>query len=374
MKKIFFTLTLFSLLLGSLVNSYAVEKELINFDKYESLLISSGVYPNTAPTRDQNRASAERDQLTGVPMYKITVADMLLRRWLVIINSSGTSVAAKRYSYCKRVRTKGVYGRQRNVLGARIHFHHLPYNTWAIIKPPFEIVAFDQEGKFVNIENGIIDNTGQLYQITLEVNGRNYNNSISIRLKDEMEEHYDYFMGYLYFAGWKKLIWKNPNYIENVDLREIFRLPLYPRSVPYRKFAGFVMMRQGTEVGGDFIVYIANVSVAYDRAVIVEEMDIDDEAAWRIITERQRAKAERERRLNTELIDIRRNEILRQHNSEQIMQRLRQEEQGDIQGGQGGATQPQQGQPQQPGQPGAPGQQQPAPGGQPQPPAPNANQ
>ena len=204
MKKIFFTLTLFSLLLGSLVNSYAVEKELINFDKYESLLISSGVYPNTAPTRDQNRATAERDRLTGVPMYKITVADMLLRRWLVIINSSGTSVAAKRYSYCKRVRTKGVYGRQRNVLGARVHFHRLPYNTWAIIKPPFEIVAFDQEGKFVNIENGIIDNTGQLYQITLEVNGRNYNNSISIRLKDEMEEHYDYFMGYLYFSGWKK--------------------------------------------------------------------------------------------------------------------------------------------------------------------------
>lgn len=345
-------------ILGSFSSIFAVQKELINFDKYESNLIKDKVYPNINPTRLQDPNTAEKDKTTGVPIYKISVSDMLIRRWLVVINSSGSSVEAKRYSYCKPVQTKGVYGgKKRWVLGARIHFHQLPYNTWAKIKPPFEIVAFDKEGKFVNIENGVIDNTGQIYQIILEVNGRNYNNSITLRMKNEVDETKDYFMGYLYFAGWKKLIWKNPNYIENVDLREIFRLPLYPRSIPYKKFVSFIIMRQGTETGGDFIVYIANVNVSYDKAIVIEEMDIDDEAAWQIITQQQQARAERERRINTEVIDIRRGEAKRQHNSEEIIKNRREREVRDVQraGGQapGGGNQNQpagnQNQPNQPG-------------------------
>ncbi len=331
MKKLFYTIILFVLILGNLQEGFAISKELINFDKYEKNLIKSKVYPNIQPTRMQDPNKVEKDKVTGVPIYRVSVSDMLIRRWLVTINSSGTSVAAKRYSYCKPVQTKGVYGgKKRWVLGARIHFHRLPYNTWAKIHPPFEIIAFNKEGKFVNIENGVIDNTGQLFQIILEVNGRNYNNSITIRMKNDIDEEMDYFMGYLYFAGWKKLIWKNPNYIENVDLREIFRLPLYPRSIPYKKFVCFIIMRQGTEIGGDFIVYIANVRVSYDKAIVIEEMDIDDEAAWQIITQQQRARAERDRRVNTAIIDIRRGEAKRQHRASAVMQRRRNEETEDI--------------------------------------------
>ena len=317
---------------------FAVEKTLIDFDKYEKRLISDGLYPNTQPASMQNRNSLERDRVTGVPIYKVSVSDMLVRRWLVELNSSASSVASKRYSYCRLVKTKGVYGgKPRNVLGARIHFHNMPYNAWAKIKPPFEIVAFSQDGKFVNVENGIIDNTGQLYQIVIEVNGRNYNNSISVRMKNSLDEYKDYFMGYLYFAGWKRLIWKNPNYIENVDLRQIFRLPLYPRSIPYKKFVCFIVMRQGDQIGGDFITYIAFTKVSYDKAVILEEMDIDDEQVWKIITQQQQSRAERDRRINTAIIDIRRSEALRQHNSSQIIQRRQQNAQRDIQGSGGNA-------------------------------------
>ncbi len=348
MKKYIFSLLIIILTLGLFSHAFSIEKNLINFDTYEANLmnpqISGNVYPRTDPRSQQNNAR-QINQVTGIPQYTITVADMLVKKWLVMLNSSANSIAARRYSMCKLVRTRGVYGgRQRNVLGARIHFHRMPYSAWAIIMPPFEIVAFNKKGKFVNVQNGVIDNTGQLYQISIEVNGRNYNNSISIRMKDSMEKTTDYFMGYVYFAGWKRLIWKNPNYIENVDLRTIFRLPLYPRSIPYKKLVGFVVYRQGYVTGGDFIIYIAGVKVAYDKAVFVEEMDVDDEQVWRIISQQQEVRAEIERRRNAELIELRRQEQRRQHNSETIRRRTQQEDQQAIQqaqrGGGQAATQP----------------------------------
>ena len=334
MKKLTFVLAVCIFVVGIFSNLFAVEKELINFNKYESRLLQDGVYPRTDPARQQNRQNVQVDRVTGIPQYKITVADMLIRKWIVQLNSSANTITARRYSMCKRVKTRGRYtSNKRTVLGARVHFPKGPFNAWAKIMPPFELVAFSKNGKLVNVQNGLIDNTGQIYQISLEVNGRNYNNSITIRLKDELDQHTDYFMGYLYFAGWKRLIWKNPNYIENVDLREIFRLPLYPRSKPYKKIDSFIIFRHGESVGGDFIVYIANVKVQYDLAILEEELDIDDEAVWRIITEQQEARAETERRRNAELIELRRQEQRRQHNSQAIINRRRQADQTDMTGG-----------------------------------------
>ena len=316
MKKAVFVLALSVFVLGLFSGLYAVEKELINFDKFEQRLNSDGVYPKDDPARQQNRQNVQVDRVTGIPQYKITVADMLIKKWVVLLNSSANTISARRYSMCKSVKTKGRYTTQpRTVLGARVHFPTGPFNAWAKIQPPFELVAFDGQGKIVNLQNGVVENTGQIYQISIEVNGRNYNHSITIRLKDENDEITDYFMGYLYFAGWKRLIWKNPNYIENVDIREIFRLPLYPRSKPYKKLDSFIVFRHGNQVGGDFVVYVAQVKMQYDLAVLSEEMDIEDEEVWKIITERQQAKALVEQRRNAELIELRRQEQKRQHTS-----------------------------------------------------------
>jgi len=340
MKKIAFALVVCFFVLGSFSGLFAVEKELVNFDKWEGRLSSDGVYPREDPARQQNRQNIQVDRTTGIPSYQITATDMLIRKWVVLLNSSAGSVEAKRYSMCKRVQTKGKYTPQkRYVLGARVHFPTGPFNAWAKIQPPFEIVAYDKSGKIVNVENGVADNTGQIYEISVEVNGRNYNNSITIRLKDETDEITDFFMGYLYYAGWKRLIWKNPNYIENVDIREIFRLPLYPRSKPFKKLDSFIVYRHGNSVGGDFVVYIANVKISYDLAVLEEEEDVDDEAVWRIITERQQARAEVERRRNAEIIELRRLEQMRQHNSEAIRRAEQQADQDAQQGG-GTSTQP----------------------------------
>ncbi len=326
MKKIAFVLMLSVLVLGTASGLFAVKKTLINFDQYEKKLEEQKVYPKSK-AKDENgdgkidynerKKALEIDQTTGLPKYEINVADMLIEKWIVLLNSSANTVSAKQYSMCKKVQTKGKYTKNKRwVLGARIHFPKGPFNAWAKIRPPFEFRAFGPKGDIVGIENGVVDNTGQIYQIVVEVNGRNYNHSLTIRLKDDQEDVTDYFMGYLYFAGWKKLIWKNPNYIENVDIREIFRLPLYPKSKPYKKLDCFIVYRHGNVQGGDFVTYIANVTISFDKAVLEEEMDINDEEVWQIITQRQKAKAAVEEKRNAELIELRRVEMLRKHNSE----------------------------------------------------------
>ncbi len=343
MKKIAFVLMLSVFVLGTFSGLFAIEKKLINFNDYEKKLKEQKVYPE-AKGKDENgdgvidynerKKALEVDQTTGLPKYEITVSDMLIQKWVVLLNSSANSVSAKRYSMCKKVKTKGKYTKDpRDVLGARIHFPAGPFNAWAKITPPFEFRAFGKDGKIVSVENGVVDNTGQIYQIVVEVNGRNYNHSLTLRLKDDQEDITDYFMGYLYFAGWKKLIWKNPNYIENVDIREIFRLPLYPKSVPYKKLDSFIIYRHGNVQGGDFVTYIANVSIAYDKAVLEEEMDVDDEEVWQIITQRQQARAAIEEKRNAEIVELRRREQLRQHQSVAAQQRKKQQQ------GQGGGAQ-----------------------------------
>ena len=296
------------LTLGSFSSLFAVEEVLIDFDQYEAKLGNEGIY-------SKERGKRELDE-NLIPKYKITVDDMKIGKWIVELNSSARSIKAKLYSMTKAVKTKGLIGgKPRNVLGARIHFPDWPFAAWAKISPPFEFPTYNEGGKFANVNNGLVKNTGQVYQIAVEVNGRNYKNALIIQLKNEYEEVEEYFMGYLFFQGWRRLIWKNPHYITNVDLREIMRLPLYPKSIPYKKFSSFVIYRHGDQWGGDFVVYVANVKISYDLAILEEEQDIDDEAVWQIISDRAKAKAERQRKLNAELLDLRRREEAKMHMS-----------------------------------------------------------
>jgi len=285
---------------------FAVEETLIDFNQYEQKLAESGVYAKEA-------SSAKELDENLIPKVDISVDDMKIAKWVVTLNSSASSIQSKLYSMTKPVETKGLVGGKRIVLGARIRFPEWPFAAWARIAPPFEFPTYNKQGDFANVSNGIVKNTGSIYQIAVEVNGRNYKNAFILRLKNEYEQIEEYFMGYLFFQGWRRLIWKNPNYITNIDLREIIRLPLYPKSIPYKKLDSFVIYRHGDQWGGDFVVYIANVKITYDLAILEEEEDIDDEKEWGIIRQKAEEKAEKERRLNAELLDLRRRELAKMH-------------------------------------------------------------
>jgi Flagellar filament outer layer protein Flaa len=258
---------------------------------------------------------------------KNMVISLSAYNWEVQLNSSAAFIENRALSYCKEWHTKYVSALQDEtkpatgtttttqptqapagytVMGVRVHFPETPYNCWAYIKPPFEIPAY--ENRMTNYQGapltaddlkkpenygskyngyGIIKNVGYIKSISLRVFGNQYNNSISIIIKDDNNEINEYhFPTYLNFDGWKTLTWTNPNYIERVSNRDLYIVPLYPRNTPFIKLMGFRVYRQGDQLGGDFITYIKDVKVTYDLAVLEQEQVIEHEEAWQILKDR----------------------------------------------------------------------------------------
>lgn len=199
------------------------------------------------------------------------------------------------------------------VLGARVFFPQQPYNGWALIEPPFEIPAYaditqvaddgtlevaqEEQGRGRKFDNfGVVKNVGVLRSVTVTVNGLNFPHGLSLVLQDENNDQREIFMGYLDFDGWRDLTWMNPNYVSDVRNRELRTFPLYPNLAPMRKLIGIRIYRDGMMEGGDFITYIRDVSITYDRAVLQLERDINDEAVWGILQDREAARREAELR------------------------------------------------------------------------------
>ena len=94
-------------------------------------------------------------------------------------------------------------------------------------------------------------------------------------------------MGYLNFDGWKELRWDNPQYVTDVRNRELRVFPLYPKTVPFVKFNGFIINRDAADEGGDFVAYVKDVKILYDKAVLDTSVDIDDESVWGIVSQKE---------------------------------------------------------------------------------------
>jgi hypothetical protein len=253
---------------------------------------------------------------------------LALEEWDIELASSSRTAGNMRYSITKSVDSK-TFG---SVLGARIKFPEGSYNSYAIIRPPFEIPAYDVPTKFVNGDvvqlsdqeiadanksananksdpkyltrtskfdrKGVIKNVATIKSIKVRAYGSNYPHGFGIRLKDQSGNIQDIFMGYLNFDGWKEIEWKNSNYIDEVRNRELRLMPLYPQADPYIKFLGLIVYRDGGAIGGDFVTYFKDVEVTYDKALLSLDRDIDDENAWGILDQREQArKAAETRRL-----------------------------------------------------------------------------
>jgi hypothetical protein len=208
-------------------------------------------------------------------------------------------------------------------MGIRVHFPVEPHNSWAMIKPPFDIPAFepqanvDDEGNIEAAEDsngitgpsrfeapagddgkpdktqpayGVVKNVGTLKSVAVQVYGLNFPHGLSAILVDSQGNEKVVFLGYLNFDGWGELRWDNPAYIQEVRNRELRLYPLYPTSTPFLKFGGFLVQRDAAKEGGDFIAYFKDVKIIYDKAVLDTDRDIEDESLWNIIRERETAK------------------------------------------------------------------------------------
>lgn len=198
------------------------------------------------------------------------------------------------------------------VLGVRVHFPTEPFNSWALVRPPFEIPAYadvtqlegdelvvpeEEDGRGRKFDNrGVVKNVGTLRSVSMNVHGLNFPHGVSLVLQDENNETQEIFMGYLEFDGWRTLEWRNPNYITEVRNRELRVFPLYPKLAPMRKLIGIRIYRDAAMEGGDFVSYVKDITITYDRAVLQLQRDIDDEAIWGILQQRESARRSAELR------------------------------------------------------------------------------
>jgi hypothetical protein len=303
MKRIVILLCLTFLLAGTAV--FAEESVLIDF---ATLTADRDDGENEATFIDFSDKAGAGFTEEEKALMKTSLA---LENWEVELASSSRTVQNQMYSYVKAAPVRDGatrYGGE-SVLGIRIHFPDAPYNSYAIIKPPFSIPAYepideqDLEGSKFN-GFGVVKNVGVIKTISINVMGKNFPHGIGIILEDENHVQKTFFMSYLDFDGWKTLSWSNPNYIADVRDREVQKMPLYPFASPLYKLAGIVIYRDADHMGGDFVTYIKDISMTYDKALVDVQSDIDDEALWTILSDRESARrnAEYERLGNKQVL------------------------------------------------------------------------
>jgi hypothetical protein len=303
MKRMFILVAIVLFAFGPL---FAEEAVLIDFSK-----LTADIMPNTDNVLTQNRAtlmdyanvaggSFTSEQKTAMK------TSLAITNWEVVLASSSRTVGNMVLSYTAEAPSKQ-WGM---VMGLRVHFPVEPFNSWAIVKPPFEIPAFepqanvDDDGNIEPADDnngitgpsrfedgyGVIKNVGTIKSVAVNAYGLNFPHGFSAIIIDNQGIEKQVFMGYLNYDGWGELRWDNPAYIQEVRNRDLRLYPLYPTSTPFVKFGGFMIQRDAAKEGGDFIGYFKDVKVIYDKAVLDTDRDIDDESLWRIIQDRETAR------------------------------------------------------------------------------------
>ncbi len=249
---------------------------------------------------------------------------LAIRNWDVLLASSSRDSATTQLSQTAEaaLTANAPQYAGKTVLGVRVRFPIAEFNSWAKVMPPYEIPAFEPKATIDDQGNitpaaagaagadpvnarltrfegsydpntkiitalGIVKNVGVIKSVAVTVKGLNFPHGLTLVLKDADGNEKSMFMGYLNFDGWKELRWENPGYVSDVRNRELRIYPLYPKTVPMVKLDGFLFTRDAASVGGDFVIYIKDVKVLYDKAVLEPVRDIDDESIWGIVSKKE---------------------------------------------------------------------------------------
>jgi len=317
MKKMLI-LVVIALLTGPL---FADEAVLIDFGMLKADIHVKVSEDDDGDTPNQNRQTMmDFSHVAGgsftTQQKAVMKTSLAIVNWDVVLASSSRSVENVGLSYTREATSKRYWDGESVVMGVRVHFPVEPHNSWAIIKPPFEIPAFEPQAnvgddgtierdetndgitgrsRFESQEDGepaygVVKNVATIKQVAVNAYGLNFPHGLSTILIDSQGTQKNVFMGYLNYDGWGELIWSNPQYVQEVRNREIRLYPLYPTSTPFIKFGGFLIQRDAAKAGGDFICYFKDVKIIYDKAVLDTDRDIDDEALWNIILDRETAR------------------------------------------------------------------------------------
>ena len=305
MKRVVILLFCAITLLFITASVFAEESVLVDFS-----LLAADYAPDGSDTPTENEATIiDFADKAGTGFSEEEKAEMktslALNNWEIRLASSSRTVFNQSNSMTKEVtvREDAKMFAGEKVLGVRVHFPTEPFNSWALIKPPFEIPQYmkkttvNSDGTLTADEEdmsgskfdgyGVLKNVGVIKSISMNVLGLNFPMGLELVLKDQNNREYSMFMSYLNFDGWRTLTWQNPNYVAEVRNRELQRFPLYPKATPSFKLVGIRILRDSVQEGGDFITYIKDISMVYDKAVLTLDTDVNNEAVWGILQERE---------------------------------------------------------------------------------------
>jgi len=304
MKKMLILVAVVSLLAGAL---FAEEATLIDFGLLAAdthVGNNARNYPGGDDVKDQNQRTMMKFsnvRFTGSftdEQKSAMETSLAIQNWEVVLAASSRTIPNMINSYTREASSKQ-FG---TVMGVRIHFPVEAFNSSALIKPPFEIPAYEPlEGEGDTNEAadtktkfeegyGVLKNVGTIKSVAVNVYGLNFPYGLWTNILFDDGTQKSLGMGTLKYDGWGELRWDNPAYIQEVRNRDLRLYPLYPDSMPFIKFASFEVKRDATQSGGDFITYFKDVKVIYDKAVLDTDRDIDDEALWQIINARETAR------------------------------------------------------------------------------------
>lgn len=266
----------------------------------ESVLIDFG---QLIPDSDEFPGQHEQTIIdySDVPIASLAEEDrqqmrtsLAIENWEVVLNSSSRTVNNRTNSKVRlaQVSENANQFAGEAAMGVRIRFPESRFNSNALIRPPFDIPAYDPERAFDGF--GVVRNISAIRQVRVNVYGLNFPHRMSLLLVDENNNRQEIMLGDLEFDGWNTLVWDNPNYIEDVRDREVSVMPRYPLSDPIRKIEGLRVYRDKEAVGGDFVTYLKDVTIVHDLAQIDEEEDIDHEDVWGILSEREAQRRQSE--------------------------------------------------------------------------------
>jgi hypothetical protein len=323
-KAIVIALALF--LVGAFTVASADEAVLIDFS-----LLKADIFPDPVNQGKflDNRATMMDFSGTAGASYtdeqkKQMRTSLAIRNWDVVLASSSRSNLNQALSMTAEasIASDAKQYAGNTVMGLRVHFPIADFNSWARVQPPFEIPAFEPkatiddqgnitpaaanaqgtdpvnarltrfEGNYdpntkITTALGVVKNVGIIKSVAVDVKGLNFPHGLSVVLIDADGNPQTIFLGYLNFDGWRELRWDNPEYVQDVRNRELRLYPLYPKSTPMVKFGGFVITRDASNDGGDFVAYVKDVKMLYDKAVLETGRDIDDEAIWGIVGKKE---------------------------------------------------------------------------------------
>jgi len=311
MKKMLILVAVVSLLAGAV---FAEEAVLIDFGLLgaDTRVGNNGRnYPASEKEKEPNDQNKRTLMKFSDVRYPGTFTDeqknametsLAIQNWEVVLSSSSRTIPNMIKSFTREAKSTQ-FG---PVMGVRVRFPIESFNASATIKPPFEIPAYEplnEEGDKADADDtntrfedkyGILKNVGTIKSVAVNVYGLNFPYGLWTVLQyddgDGSQRVLSLAMGNLKFDGWGELRWDNPAYIQEVRNRDLRLYPLYPDSMPFIRFAGFEVKRDAAQIGGDFITYFKDVKVIYDKAVLDTERDINDEALWNIIRDRETAR------------------------------------------------------------------------------------